>query len=225
MGLIRVLLVDDQRLFSEGVSSLLSRVEDMIVVGVASNGNEAMEKLLELEPNVVLMDIHMPHVDGIKATIQIKERFPKIKVILLTSFADEELVLVGLKMGADGFLLKDLSSANVIRSIRDAYHDEIVISGEAAKILARQVLQVKYSKKELLSQKLANRNIHLSARELDIAHLLMEECSNKHLAQRLFLSEGTIKNYISELYNKINIHNRKEVIAYLQGLFSEKSYW
>ncbi|OZU88245.1 DNA-binding response regulator [Virgibacillus indicus] len=223
--MIKVLLVDDQKLFSEGVRSLLSREEDMVVVGAASNGKEAMEKMLKHEPDVVLMDIHMPQVDGIKATIQIKEHFPKTKVILLTTFADEELVLIGKKVGADGFLLKDLSASHVIRSIRDAYHDEIVISGEAARILARQILQVNYSKKELLSQKLANREINLSARELDIAHLLMEETSNKHIAQRLFLSEGTIKNYISEIYNKVNIHNRKEVIAYLQGLFSKKSYW
>ncbi|PAV31099.1 DNA-binding response regulator [Virgibacillus profundi] len=222
--MISVLLVEDQQLFREGVHALIATVDDMDVVGMASNGEEATQLMKKSQADIVIMDIHMPNVDGIKATIHLKDNYPSVKVILLTTFAEEDLIITGLAAGADGFLLKSLDRARLIRSIRDVYDDQVVLSGEAAKILATMIVDIKYNKKDLLEKKLVNRNINLSNRELDIAYLMMNGSTNKLIAQKLFLSEGTIKNYISELYNKLNLRSRKDVIDFLLELISKKSY-
>lgn len=217
------MLVEDQRLFSEGVEALISNTKDIQVVGVANNGKEAIEIFNQCVPDVVLMDIHMPELNGIKATIRVKETHPEVKVILLTTYADEDLVIAGVNAGADGFLLKSLRSVSLIRCIRDAYDNEIVLSGAAARILAEKIRDQTYSKKEILDRKLRNRNITLSARELDIVCLLMKNLTNKQIADKLFLSEGTIKNYISELYHKFDIPNRKKLLQYLQKVLNRKN--
>ncbi|UJL45822.1 response regulator transcription factor [Virgibacillus sp. NKC19-16] len=221
--MIRILLADDQRLFTEGVRALIEQIDDMEVVGTASDGEEAVRFMEHSEVDVILMDIYMPRVSGIIATTHLKDNYPDVKIILLTSFADEDLVVAGLVWGADGFLLKSLDATRLIQSIRNAYDDQVVISGEAASILAKKIQGFKYSKKQLLGRELDKRHIHMTRRELDIAYLIMKETTNKYIAQQLFLSEGTIKNYISEIYNKIDIHHRKDVIVYLRGLLPENT--
>ncbi|WP_373893850.1 response regulator [Virgibacillus sp. CBA3643] len=221
--MIRILLADDQRLFTEGVRALIEQIDDMEVVGTASDGEEAVRFMDHSETDVILMDIHMPRVNGIIATTHLKDNYPDVKIILLTSYADEDLVIAGFIWGADGFLSKSLDANRLIQSIRNAYDDQVVISGEAASILAKKIQGFKYSKKQLLGRELDKRHIHMTGRELDIAYLIMKETTNKHIAQQLFLSEGTIKNYISEIYNKIDIHHRKDVIVYLRGLLSENT--
>ncbi|CDO03685.1 Transcriptional regulatory protein LiaR [Oceanobacillus picturae] len=221
--MIKVMLVEDQRLFSEGVEALISNTDDIQVVGVAANGEEAIKTFKQCLPDVVLMDIHMPHLDGIKATVRIKENHPDTKIILLTTYADEDLIITGINAGADGFLLKSLRAASLIRCIRDVYADEIVLSGAAARILAEKIRNQTYSKKQILDRKLQNRNYVLSKRELDIACLLMDHHTNKQIAEKLYLSEGTIKNYISELYHKFNIPNRKNLINYLNKVLNKKN--
>ncbi|MFD0952272.1 response regulator [Virgibacillus natechei] len=216
--MIKVLLVEDQRLFSEGVKALIERMDDMEVVGMASNGKEAVTLMNQVEADVILMDIHMPHVDGIVTTTHLKDNYPNVKCVLLTTFAEEDLIVAGFIAGADGFLLKSLDAEHLISAVRDAYHDQVVISGKAAKILASKIQGFQYNKKEQLARELKNRNIRLSDREIDIVSLVMKEATNREIAQRLFLSEGTIKNYISIIYTKINLNTRKDVIEYLNGL-------
>lgn len=216
--MINVLLVEDQRLFREGIKALINQEDDLYVIGMAENGEESAKLIADRQPDVVLMDIHMPGINGIKATLQIKEKYPNIKVILLTTTIDEELVITGLDAGADGFLFKNLNASKLIQTIRDGYYGEMVLSGEAAKILARRIRDFKYNKKQILERKLENRGIYFSERELDISYLMMEGKSNKVIAQRLYLSEGTIKNYVSELYRKIKIKNRSKAIEYFQSL-------
>ncbi|MBD1221315.1 response regulator [Virgibacillus halodenitrificans] len=223
--MVKVLLVDDQRLFTDGILAILAETDDIQVVGVATNGKEAIAKFQQYEPDLALMDIHMPHVNGIRATLDIKERYPDVKVILLTTFADEDLIVRGFNVGADGYLLKDLNGEKLIWAIREAERGEMVISGPVARILAKKIREYKYDKKEILRQKLATLEVVLTPRELEIAYMLMEEETNKSIAQKLYLSEGTIKNYISDLYHKLNIHSRKRVIDFLKGLFSKKEYW
>lgn len=219
--MIHVLLVDEQRLFSEAVRSLLATEEDIEQVAIATSGQEAIEYIREHEPDVVLMDIHVPQVNGIKATVHIKDNFPATKIIFLTSFAEKDLVIAGIIAGADGFLLKDIDARSLMQAIRNAYQGEVVISGEAARILATKIVNLKYTRKDILKEKLLNRNIHLSAREADVAILLSEEQPNKEMAETLQLSEGTVKNYNSDIYRKLQVKTRREAIAYLQGLFSE----
>ncbi|AIF44557.1 response regulator transcription factor [Virgibacillus sp. SK37] len=223
--MVKVLLVDDQRLFTDGIMAILSETDDIQVVGVATNGEEAIAKFQQYEPDLVLMDIHMPHVNGIRATLDIKESHPDVKVILLTTFADEDLIVRGFNVGADGYLLKDLNSKKLVWAIREVDLGETVISGPAARILAKKIREYKYDKKEILKQKLTTLEVMLTPRELEIAYMLMEGETNKSIAQKLYLSEGTIKNYISNLYHKLNIHSRKRVIDFLKGLFSKKEYW
>jgi DNA-binding NarL/FixJ family response regulator len=218
MPVIRVLLVEDQRLFREGVNALISAEDDIEVVGMVQHGKEAIQHIEKQLPDVVLMDVHMPEVDGIKATIHIKENYPTVKVILLTTRPDEDLITSGLSAGAQGFLLKNLDTTRLIRSIRDVYEDQVVLSGEAARILANKLRKYKNDKKALLGKSLEHQDIYLSKRELDVAFLLMENETNKHMAEELFLSAGTVKNYISELYNKVGIRSRKDVISYLRTL-------
>src|SRR5690625_5091401 len=219
--MIHVLLVDGQQLFTEAIDSLLRTEEDIKVIGRASTGREAMQVIAENEPDIILIDIHMPTVDGIRMTVQIKDHYPHIKVIILTSFEDKDLIVTGMVAGADGFLLKNMTSKSLIDAIRNANDNQVVISGEAAKILADKITEIKYDKSDILNRKLAHREVGLTDREVDVAALLMEKKTNKTIAQKLYLSEGTVKNYISSIYDKLELRDRKEVIAYLRSMFSE----
>lgn len=219
--MIRVMLVDDHHIVREGVKSVLSTVEDIVIVGEAPNGKEALDILEDTQPNVVLMDIHMPDMGGIKAGIQIKDKHPGIKIIFLTTFADEDIIITGMNARADGFLYKEIDGSLLVQSIRNVYHNQIVIAGEAANILAKRIRDTSFSKHDILKRKLEGRHIELTYREIDIACLLMQERTNHYIAKQLHLSEGTIKNYISAIYNKLNIHNRSKVVAYLHNLSTD----
>ncbi|ASN04224.1 response regulator [Virgibacillus necropolis] len=214
--MINVLLIEDQRLFSEGIQAVINREVDLQVTAVATNHKDAIHKINEQHIDVVLIDVHLRHIEGIKMTLGVKERYPAIKVILLTTTVDEDLVINGLNVGADGFLLISLYAENLIRAVRDAYNGQVVLSGDVAKILAKKDLQ--FNKKQILAQHLEHRNIQFSCREIDIAYLLMEGYSNKVIAQKLYLNVGTIKNYISDIYSELDMRNRVEVIEYLDGL-------
>lgn len=218
--MIKVLLVEDQRLFREGMNALIANEDDIEVVGMAQHGQDAIEQMEKLQPDVVLMDVHMPEVDGIKATIYIKENYPKTKVILLTTYPEEDLIITGISIGADGFLVKSIDKERLIRSIRDVYENQIVLAGEAARILAKRIEGFNYDKKEILDRKLKYRNIYLTGREIDVALLLMDGMTNNDIAQKLYLSQGTVKNYISEVYQKLDLRNRKDVIVFLHGLYT-----
>lgn len=218
MLLIKVMLVEDQRLFREGVEAIIHQTDDITVVGSADNGNAAIQQMSEIQPDIILMDIHMPNLDGIKTTVYIKEHYPEVKVVMLTTDADEELVIRGINVGADGFLLKGLYSDTLIHTIRDAYRGEVVLSGQVARILVDRIRYLSLDKKGILQKRLENRGFNFTRREMDIIYLFMDRLTNKQIAQRLFLGEGTVKNYISEIYNKLNIHNRGEAIAYFRSL-------
>ncbi|QKY70314.1 response regulator transcription factor [Lentibacillus sp. CBA3610] len=217
--MIKLLLAEDQRLFLEGVQALIDTQDDMEVIATASNGDQAVELVSELRPDIVLMDIHMPELDGIKATARIKESYPRVKVIMLTTSINEDLAIRGISVGADGFLVKELFPDTLYQAIRDAYRGQVVLSGDVASILARRIRELSMDKSAILGIRLENRGIHLTKREQEIAYLLMERQSNRQIADKLRLGEGTIKNYISEIYQKLGIHNRGQVIDYLHKIY------
>lgn len=194
--MIKVMLVEDQRLFREGVQAILDKTDDIRVIGIAENGEAAIREIDKTRPDVVLMDIHMPNMDGIRTTVYLKEHYPDIKVVMLTSDADEDTVIRGISVGADGFLLKALYADSLIHAIREAVRGQPVLSGEVARILATRIRELTMNKKQILAKRLENRGLYFSARELDIAYLFMEGHTNKHIAQELYLGEGTVKNYI-----------------------------
>lgn len=221
--MIKVLLVNKQRLLNEAIESLLSTETDIEVVGAMTDGVDAMTHLQYTEIDIVLLDLHLTSVDGIKLTVHIKDNYPHMKVILLTSFLKKELVVAGIVSGADGFLLKDIDADNLLHAIRNVYKEQIIISGEAARILAEEIVELKYDRHEILKQKLGNRHIYLTDKELEISLFIVDKLTNRQIAQKMFLSEGTIRNYISEIYSKLNTTTRKEAIEYLEP-FSTSYY-
>jgi len=218
--MIKVLLMNEQTLINEAIESLLIPEKDIIVVGKATTATDGLWQVQINLPDVVLLDAHMSDIDGIKMTVHIKKKYPDIKVIFLTTFSNRQLIISGINAGADGFLLKDIDTENLLQSIRNAYRDQVVFSGDAARILAQAVIEVKYDPHEILRKKLEKRNIYFSHRELEIALLIIDKCTNKEISQRLFLSEGTIKNYISDIYSKLNIKTRKAARDFLKRLTS-----
>lgn len=216
--MIRVLFVHDEPLYYEGMQAIIEKTDDVRLIGLAMTKEEVVQEM-ELQPiDVALIHMHLKTVDGIPLVIRLKEQFPETKCILLTNYSDRDLIVAGVLAGADGFLLTNATASNIIRAIRDVMDEQVVFSGEAAKILAEKIMHYAYSEKDILRKRLQNRSILLSDRELDIACLLMKRNTNREIADELKLTEGTVKNYVSELYSKIRIYNRKKLVAYLRDL-------
>ena len=204
---IRVLIVDDQALFREGLETLLSVHKDIQVVGQASNGKEAFDMALKLHPDVVLMDVQMPVLDGIGATRRLKQSLPRCRVIALTTFDDRETVFDILRAGAVGYLLKDVGSAQLAESIRvTARGDSILDPHVAAKVVAefsRASSLLRATDAQALPEP-------LSEREIEVLRLVTSGLSNREIAQKLFISAGTAKTHIHHLCGKLGVRNRTE---------------
>lgn len=210
MNKIRVLLADDQRLFVESLKSVLeTRAKDVVVTGIAHDGAEAVEMAAELVPDVVLMDLRMPVMDGVKATQRIRKEVPSVQVVMLTTFDDDEYVREALSCGAVGYLLKDIPPSEVIASIRAVKEGSVLISAPVAEKLIRRIAELEETaqhaeKEEPTPQRLQN----LSNRERDVLNLLAQGLDNREIAEKLFLAEQTVKNLVSIVYSKIGTHNR-----------------
>ena len=204
---IRILLADDQALFREGLETLLSVHKDIQVVGQAVNGQEAVEIALKLRPDVILMDMQMPILNGVGATRRLKQSLPGCRVIVLTTFDDEETIFDALRAGAVGYLLKDVGSAQLADSIRrTARGDSILDPSVAAKVLAefsRVSSIVKATDTEVLPEP-------LSERETELLRLIASGASNKEIADTLFITEGTVKNHITHILGKLGVRDRMQ---------------
>jgi DNA-binding NarL/FixJ family response regulator len=201
----RVLVVDDQTLFRTGLTSLLGGDERVEVVGQAVDGAEAVKQAAKLKPDVVLMDIKMPNVDGIEATRQILEGVPGVKVLILTTFETDSQVIQALKAGASGYVLKDSSAAAIVSSI------VAVMSGERvmASAVANRVL-------DMLTGTATPKEFYdgLTNREIEILKLLANGMANKQIAYRLKISEKTVRNHVSNMYEKLGIYDRSQAVLY-----------
>ncbi len=204
---IRLLLVDDQALFREGLRTLLSIWDDLEVVGEAANGQEALETAVALTPDVILMDLRMPVMDGVAATRRLREIQPQSRVIVLTTFDDDEHVFDGLRAGAVGYLLKDVSSEKLVEAIRaTARGDSFLQPSVAAKVLA-EFSRMNQSQPTPPSQQLVE---PLSERELEILRIVAAGASNKEIAQQLFIAEGTVKNHVTNILGKLGVRDRTQ---------------
>lgn len=204
---IKVLLVDDQALFREGLSTLLSLKDDIEIIGEAGNGLEALEMAAKLKPNVILMDLRMPVLDGVAATRQLKENNHPARVIVLTTFDDDETVFDGLRAGAVGYLLKDVSSDILTEAIRAAARGESFLQPSiAAKVLA-EFNRLEDRRPVARSSGLIE---PLSDRELEIVRLLANGESNKEIAVRLYITEGTVKNHVTNVLGKLGVRDRTQ---------------
>ena len=204
---IRVLLADDQALFREGLDTLLSVHKDIQVIGQAVNGEEAVELAVKLRPDVILMDMQMPILNGVGATRRLKALLPNCRVIVLTTFDDKETIFDALRAGAVGYLLKDVGSAQLADSIRrTARGDSILDPSVAAKVVAefsRVSSMLATTSSEVLPEP-------LSEREIEVLRLVVVGLSNQEIAERLVISEGTAKTHIHNVYGKLGVHNRTE---------------
>ncbi|MCI9010549.1 MAG: response regulator transcription factor [Clostridia bacterium] len=210
---IRVLLADDQSILADGIKSVLSSCEEIEVVGIAQDGFEALDLLEKTSPDVVLMDIRMPNMNGVIATQEVKRRRPEVKVIILTTFDDSDYILNAINNGASGYLLKDTSSAALIDAIKNAYAGDTILPAKIAKRIADAARLVSNDREIKLK-----RAYGLSDRETEIALMIYEGFTNKQVASALKLTDGTARNYISSIYVKLEAENRLEAVEKMRNI-------
>ena len=212
---IRVLLADDQSILADGIKSVLSSCEDIEVVGIASDGFEALDLLEKCLPDVILMDIRMPNMNGVIATQEIKRRRPEVNVLILTTFDDSDYILNAINNGASGYLLKDTSSAALIDAIKNAYAGDTILPAKIARRIADAARMVSSDREIKLK-----RCFGLSDREVEIALMIYEGFTNKQIASALKLTDGTARNYISAIYEKVGASSRSEAVEKMKEVIS-----
>jgi len=208
MKKIRVLIVDDHALVRDGIRALLSLVADVEVVGEAANGKEALEKVKELAPDVVLMDLAMPIMSGLEATRRIRKEFPRTKVLAVTQYDDSEYVIPVIEAGASGFVTKMVAFSELASAIQTAYRGDSFLSPSAASALVEEY-QYKASmdgEKDPYQQ--------LTDREREVLKLTVEGHTAREIAEMLIVSPKTVEWYKTSLMNKLNIHNKTNLIKY-----------
>ncbi|OAB41866.1 response regulator transcription factor [Paenibacillus glacialis] len=211
---ISVMLVDDQKLMLEGLETLLSIRSGIEIVGKAQTGEEALERLHSVVPDVILMDIRMPGMGGVKATEAIKELHPHVIILILTTFDDDAYIIEALCYGASGYLLKDIDGEKLVQSIDEALSGNLLLTGKVAQKLALNIRNKNSGFEK------AGKELELTQRELDLARLLMEGYNSKEIAEKLFLTQGTVKNYLSDIYTKIGTNDRAKAILLLKRYLS-----
>jgi DNA-binding NarL/FixJ family response regulator len=207
--MIRVLLVDDQALFREGLRTLLSIRPDLEVVGEAENGRAAVEMAAQLRPDVILMDLRMPVLNGVAATRQLQMEQPDSKVIVLTTFDDDEYVFDGLRAGAVGYLLKDVSSDKLVEAIRAAARGETFLEPSIAARVVAEFTRLSGERRPLPGKERPLVE-PLSERELEILGVLAAGASNREIAQQLYITEGTVKNHVTNILGKLGVRDRTQ---------------
>jgi len=204
---IKVLIVDDHQVVRQGLRTFLELQEDVLVVGEAGDGQTAIEMVQRLNPNVVLMDLVMPRLDGISATRQVKSLTPNVKVIALTSFTEDDKVFPAIQAGASSYLLKDVSPDNLIEAIRAAHRGEARLHPDIARKLMEQVARQTASSHDYQAN-------DLTEREHDVVRLITQGHSNQEIAQALIISEKTVKTHVSNILSKLQLEDRTQLAIY-----------
>lgn len=207
---MKILIVDDDALIRDGLAMILETEEDMEIVGTASNGQEAVNLCGKTQPDVVLMDIRMPVMDGVQATKNIKEQFRAVRVLLLTTFKDSNYIKSAINYGADGYVLKSCGADRLVDSIRAVYGGNVVLEKEIASALTKLMPK---------SEKLTPEKLGITKKEYEIMELVGRGLSNKEIAAQLYISEGTLRNNISVLLEKLQLRDRTQLaIFYIRRL-------
>ncbi len=207
MSAVRVLVADDQQLVRESIAALLDIQDGMTVVGTAVDGQDAVARATALQPDVVLMDVRMPVLDGVSAVSVLRERMPSCRVVMLTTFDDEELVVRALRAGAAGYLLKDLPARDLAEAVRLAHAGVAQFDPTA---VARLVSALDRSP----APPEPPAGIPLTAREVEVLRELAAGATNREIAQRLYLSEGTVKNHVSRILGRLGLRDRTQAAIY-----------
>ena len=199
---VRVLVVDDQQLIRDGIASMLDIQTGVIVVGTAKNGQDAIGKAAVLMPDIILMDIHMPVMDGIVATEKLRQQLPASQVVMLTTFDDEAYIIRSLQAGACGYLLKDIPVSDLAQAVRLAHAGGYQLAPEIAGKLVNNI------KVEGLSKVSETPVYGLTKRELEVLSLIATGATNREIAEQLFVSEGTVKNHVSNILSQLGFRDR-----------------
>jgi DNA-binding NarL/FixJ family response regulator len=210
---VRLLLADDHRILREGLRRSLE-AQGFEVAGEAGDGGEAVEMAMELRPDVVLMDITMPVLDGVEATRRIRERLPDVRVVMLTMHADDDTIAQAIRVGADGYLVKDCSTDEITETLHLVASGRTAVSQEVAVSMLREVRS---------SRPVAPEEI-VSAREEEVLQLIADGCSSVEVAERLFISQKTVKNHLASIYHKLGARDRTQAVlrAVRMGIVSLK---
>lgn len=214
---IRVLLVDDQGLFRGAIASVLDRQADMTVVGEAANGLEALEQAHTLQPDVIVMDVEMPVMDGVEAAGLMREQLPHVKIVMLTVSEEDDHLLGAVRLGVHGYLLKDMRPEQLFDMIRSVMRNETPV---APSLVGRLLAELRQGGQKPRSPEPSRPDVLLSARELEILRLVAHGMSNKEIGVRLSITEGTVKNHVHNALQKLGMENRIQAAAYIvrQGL-------
>jgi DNA-binding NarL/FixJ family response regulator len=211
--MIKVLLVDDQYLIRQGLRALLELEPDLEIVGEAENGKQALDLIAELQPDVVLMDMRMPVMDGVGAQREIQQRFSNTKTLVLTTFDDTEYVAAALQYGAMGYLLKDTPSEELAVAIRAVHRGYTQLGpGIAKKLFAEPTFVEPTPPPPALEQ--------LTPREKEVLRLIANGASNREIAQKLYISEGTVKNHVTNILNRLNLRDRTQAALFAKSYLS-----
>ncbi len=210
---MKILLCDDQAVIRDGLEMLLTLEKDFQVVGSAQDGFEALELVANKQPDLVLMDLKMPGMNGIEATREIRKKYPAIKILVLTTYDDDEWVFDAIRAGASGYLLKDTSRQKIVEAIRGTVDGKAFVDPAVAGKLMNQVASNQTQPESILKDK-------LTERELDVLRLLAKGMTNTDIAGTLHLSEGTVRNHVSAILEKLGVSDRTQaaVIAIQHGL-------
>jgi len=202
MTVIRVLIADDQEVVRQGLAGLLAYQKDLEIVGQAGDGKEACELAKSLKPDVILMDIRMPLCDGIAATEKILQENPEVKILVLTTFDEEALIIKALKAGASGYLLKDTKSDGIAQGIQTVYNGGLLLGPTVAGTVRSHLSSPRSAEAGAdLTQKLGERKV-------DVLRLIGQGKTNSEIAETLHISEGTVKNYVSQIFERLNVRDR-----------------
>lgn len=206
--MITILIADDQRLIREGIASLLDIQPDLTVIATASDGAEAVTRALDLTPDVILMDVRMPELSGVEATTAVLRQLPTCRILMLTTFDDEEYVIDALRAGASGYLLKDLPAADLAQAIRLAHagvHQfDPSVTGRLITALTNRTTPTPPSEVDT----------RLTGREVEVLRLIAIGATNREIATRLVVSEGTVKNHVSSILNRLGLRDRTQAAIY-----------
>lgn len=214
--MIKVLLVDDQSLIRQGLKALLELEPDIEIVGEAENGEQAINLVAQLQPDVILLDIRMPIMDGVAATREIQKRFAKTKILVLTTFDDDEYVSAALQNGAMGYLLKDTPSEELAVAIRAVHKGYTQLGPGIVKKLLTQFSHPTPTQSLPVPSSLAE----LTPREKEVLQLIATGASNREIAHQLYISEGTVKNHVTNILNRLNLRDRTQAAIWANTYLS-----
>ena len=215
MEKIKVMVVDDQLDLAKEIAGVVETDASLEVVGIAADGFDALQKIPQNIPDVVLLDIRMPNMNGVVATQRLKAEFPDCKVLILTTFDDSDYILNAINNGASGYLLKDIGGSALIDAVKNAYEGDTILPAKIARRITDAAKNVAADREIRLSRAFA-----LSDREIEIALMIYEGFTNRQISAALKLSEGTTRNYVSSIYIKVGCDNRTEAVQAIKKVLS-----